>query len=153
MLAAHCTGHKTLDQQALREPDQIDVGITIKTPAADMGPQSILYCVTKLVRPTGSVCASLLEVRVSAMRKSFQVNRNVMTALAPRPGAIIGDTICTRVRSVLAPSTCADFSNFFRQILDEAHQQPNRDWQLCRRVRQYQGPHSVEHVELRKHYE
>ena len=70
-----------------------------------------------------------------------------MTALAPMPGAISGLTICTSVRSVPAPSTRADSSIFFRQVLDEAHQQPDRDRQLRRRMREDQRPQGIQHSE------
>ena len=64
-----------------------------------------------------------------AIKRSFQVKRNVMTAL-PMPGAMSGLTICTRMRSVPAPSIKAEFLDLFRQVLDEAHRQPDRNRKL-----------------------
>ena len=100
----------------------------MSTPAADIAPQSIPNCDTKLVRPTGSVCALSLEVRVRDQEVvPGEEERNDRAANAR------GDE---RAHDLHENAECAcpvhqgGFLDLFRQVLDEAHRQPDRDRKL-----------------------
>ena len=94
------------------------------------------YWETKLVSPTGSVCAFSLDASVRAIRRSFQVKRKVMTALAPRPGAMSGVTIWTSVLKRPGSVHRGGFLDLLRHVLDETDKKPDGDGQLRSRMRE-----------------
>ena len=109
---------------------KISVGITMSTPAADMAPQSMPYCVTKLVRPTGSVCASLLEVRVSAMQEVVPGEEEGDDGAGAEAGRDHRRDDLHQGPQRAGAIHLRGFLDLLRQVLDEAHQQPDRDRQL-----------------------
>ena len=89
---------------------KIITGTIDKTPAALICPQSISRSVTKVAMATGNV-RTLIEVRMSAIKNSFQEIINEKILVATKPGPIIGSIIRYKVCQTLQPSNIADSSS------------------------------------------